>query len=382
MAVDRAYYIEVINDEAGFRALKAEWNSLLNSSPANCLFLTWEWVYTWWKHLAEDRKLNIITVRRDKELIAIAPLCLRPCRMRLFQFFRTLEFLGVGYVGSDYLDLIVRPDNEEAALQLIADHLAGSRSILELSQVNSFSRHISGLVKMLESYGWDISRKSTHVCPYINLSDHNWDTYLESLGGSHRYNFRRRLKNLKKKFDVRFEQISTEEQRKQVLPELIDLHNRRWHERGGSDAFHTPGLLNFHDDFSRTAFHQDWLRLYVLRLNGKSAATLYGFKYNNIFYFYQSGFDTVFSRDSVGLVIMGLAIKSAIEDGVDAYDFLHGDEGYKYLWTREQYELLRFTFAPPYVNGRLYRRNMQTREVIKKLVRKYFPQPVIEWLHQ
>src|SRR5437867_2771593 len=55
--------IETIKEPEGFERLKQEWNELLQNSTSDCLFLTWEWLWSWWKHLAEGRKLFIITVR-------------------------------------------------------------------------------------------------------------------------------------------------------------------------------------------------------------------------------------------------------------------------------------------------------------------------------
>src|SRR5207249_5381887 len=48
--------IERIEDIGGFEKLKAEWNELLEASSSPCLFLTWEWLYTWWKHLSQGRR--------------------------------------------------------------------------------------------------------------------------------------------------------------------------------------------------------------------------------------------------------------------------------------------------------------------------------------
>src|ERR1019366_3006589 len=52
--------VERIADVPGFEALRDEWGELLESSDADCLFLTWEWLSTWWKHLAGDRRLAIL----------------------------------------------------------------------------------------------------------------------------------------------------------------------------------------------------------------------------------------------------------------------------------------------------------------------------------
>ena len=59
-----AITVETITDAATFRDLREEWTDLLDRSAADCLFLTWEWLYTWWTHLGVGRRLFIVTVRR------------------------------------------------------------------------------------------------------------------------------------------------------------------------------------------------------------------------------------------------------------------------------------------------------------------------------
>src|SRR6185437_5964034 len=99
------------------------------------------------------------------------------------------------------------------------------------------------------------------------------------------------------------------------------------------NAFDTPVLVAFHHEVTRLALERGWLRLYVLRLNGRPAAGLYGFLYRSTFYFYQSGFDAAYHKQSVGLIAMGLGIKNAIEEGAKEYDLLHGSEDYKSHWS-------------------------------------------------
>src|SRR6267143_2919811 len=115
--------IEQIEDSGGFEKLREEWTDLLHGSASNCLFLTWEWLYTWWKHLSEGRKLLITAVRCSRELVAIAPLALRPPQPARLVPFHALEFLGMESVGSDYLDVIVRRAKEQEALQALAESL-------------------------------------------------------------------------------------------------------------------------------------------------------------------------------------------------------------------------------------------------------------------
>jgi CelD/BcsL family acetyltransferase involved in cellulose biosynthesis len=66
----------------------------------------------------------------------------------------------------------------------------------------------------------------------------------------------------------------------------------------------------------------------------------------------------------------GLVIKSAIERGIREFDFLHGDEGYKYLWASAERELLRFHFFPPQAHGAFLSRLMHTRRSVVQLLKR------------
>lgn len=58
--------VETVSGTDGLHHLRQEWNCLLQQSDADCLFLTWEWLATWWKHLSGDRELSIMSVRRER----------------------------------------------------------------------------------------------------------------------------------------------------------------------------------------------------------------------------------------------------------------------------------------------------------------------------
>jgi len=362
---------------ASFESLRKEWNELLEASASNCLFLTWEWLYTWWKHLSEGRELFLITLRSGGELVAIAPLAVRPPSLTRLLPYRSLEFLGTGSVGSDYLDLLIRRGREQETLQALADYLADGKLMLTLDQLNRSSCLATELAAQLRQRGWSASEAKTNICPFMNISGHSWESYLAAFGRKHRYNFQRELKNLAKTFNVRFEQVRTEEQRREALGLLMSLHNMRWRERGGSNAFHTPGLVSFHEELSRLACERGWLRLFILWLDGKPAASLYGFRYHRAFYFYQLGFDPTYRKHGVGKVTIGLTIKSAIEERVEEYDLLHGDEPYKSYWAREARELGRLELYPPHLRGLLYRKTMGFSRTARKMARRLLPQRVL-----
>jgi CelD/BcsL family acetyltransferase involved in cellulose biosynthesis len=216
------------------------------------------------------------------------------------------------------------------------------------------------------------------MCPFINLSQHSWESYIATLGGEHRHNFRRRLRSLAKTFDVRFEYAVSEKERHEALASLVALHNMRWRGRGGSNALYTPALWSFHEELSRLALQRGWLRLFVLRLDGRAAASLYGFIYNRTFYFYQQGFDPRYAKRSLGLVMTGLTIEGAIKEGAEEYDFLRGEEEFKFLWARQKRELRRLDLYPPTMTGWLHKQALERNRAARRMARKLLPKTVAD----
>jgi len=365
--------IQAIESIDEFENLRVEWNRLLQSSDSDCIFLTHEWLATWWKHLAEGRRLAIITVRDDGELVGIMPVAERAAQLSRMMP-RVLELLGSGLIGSDYLDVIAARGRENDVMAALAEHLTARGLMLQLSQLRGGASGASILADHLRQRAWSVSEAKLNVCPYIDLRGHSWESYLATLGPTVRKNINRYLRNLPKEFDMRLDSARTPAEAEEALEIAIDLHHKRWSASGTSDAFQAGPVVEFHRDFVRLAAENGWLRLLVLRLNGDAVAALYGLRYARTFYFYQSGFDPAYSKQSVGATTMGLSIQSAIEDGAEEYDFLHGSEEYKYHWAREVRDLTRFEIHPPQTSAWIYKRaidlNRAARQMAKRVLNR------------
>jgi CelD/BcsL family acetyltransferase involved in cellulose biosynthesis len=362
------FRVDVINDEGAFAALQPEWNELLQTSAADCPFLTWEWLHAWWTHLRGSSGLRLLTARAGNSLVAIAPMLVSRGHLGLFS---RLQFLGTGNAGSDYLDVILRCGCEEAGLRAIAESLERQGMALQLRPLPPASA-ASNLRTYLGPTGWTSNTSRIAVCPFIRLEGHTWDSYLATVGPAHRANVRRRLKTLAGRFRMRFETVKSEPERQEALAALTTFHDQRWKSRGGSSALHSPALRAFHDDVTRRALESGWLRLYVLRLDDVPAAVMYAFSYNRRFYFYQHGFDERYRSDSVGLVLMGRTIRAAIEDEhAIEFDMLYGNETYKALWAHDQRPLHQLDVFPAHITGTLHQTFVETERTMRALVRRF-----------
>jgi CelD/BcsL family acetyltransferase involved in cellulose biosynthesis len=332
--------------------LARDWNELLCSSESDCIFLTWEWVSTWWKHLGAGYEWTVMAVSDGEMPTAIAPLCVAPRDIERGQFLRETIFMGTGFAGADYLDFIVRRGYEADSCTLFADELERHPGASRWNNLRRGECSAERVAACLQQRGWSVVESAINVCPLIPLHEVSWDDYLASLSSEHRYAFNRKWKKLNRDFAVQLKPAQNAEECSTFFESLLELHRLRWSGRRESDAFHTPELVAFHKEFAQLALARGWLRLYMLALNGQPAAALYGLFYRRKFYFFQSGLNPAYEKYSVGLVLMGLAIRAAIEEGADEYDFLHGDEVYKRHWARSSRALSRLELYPPGWPGR------------------------------
>jgi CelD/BcsL family acetyltransferase involved in cellulose biosynthesis len=226
-------HVEIVEQTAGFEALRPRWNDLLRASSANNPFLTWEWLYAWWISLGEGSRLRLFVVYVGAEVVAIAPL--RAVRSRS-PWFSSLEFLGTGFAGSDYLDLIVRGGFEAPAIEALAQSIASQGLALRLSHLPARSL-AARLAAQLEGGGWARRESSVGWCPLIPLAGHSWESYLATRGPAHRANIRRRIRSLLRTFTVQFERVTTEPRRLEALEALTRFHERRF---DGPRGAHSP----------------------------------------------------------------------------------------------------------------------------------------------
>jgi CelD/BcsL family acetyltransferase involved in cellulose biosynthesis len=355
-----------IEDVAGFTALREPWNALLADSTANGPFLTWEWLSAWWSHLAEAARLQILAAWDGDALVGIAPFVVTESA---FGWFPRIEFLGTGYAGSDYLDLIVRRGYEPEVLSAFAHAIGQQAFTTRFDHVPSTSL-CALLAEQLRFDGWTSSMIPDGVCPFIDLTGHDWDSFLATLGPSHRANIRRRLRGIEKQFDAKFELVTTDAVRLEALDALGRFHQQRFEAEGGSTAFLNARVRAFQDEATGKLLERGWLRMYTLRLDGAIAAVMYGVLYNDTFYFYQHGFDPRHQRHSIGLVLMALTLRTAIEERAHTFDFLWGTESYKSLWTREVRALRRIDLFPAHFGGRIHKGAVAARRRFGPLARR------------
>ena len=334
--------IRLIRDHEEFSALRAEWNDLLSRSSADTIFLTWEWLSSWWESYAQaDDVLRIIVVREGTggELIGIVPLYQRAQPWLPFRPIKTLRFIGDGSADSDYLDAIVIRGREEEILTYVWKWLCSELSswdILQLTTIPETSATCHWL-KGTAGNAEVVSRSERIPCLVADLPP-SWEDYLPSLQPRFRTKIRSTLGNILSRHKVCFRSVESERDLKAGLQTLYDLHGKRWAVKQADGVFLNPAKRQFYERFSSRFLAAGWLVFDFLELDGIAVACQLCFKYRGTQFLLQEGFDPEFASESVGVALRAMVFKKAIEDGIRHYDFLAGVGRHKTQWqTRMKY---------------------------------------------
>jgi CelD/BcsL family acetyltransferase involved in cellulose biosynthesis len=373
--------LEIIQTESGLSALEQNWNPLLQRSRADTIFLTWEWISSWWECYAQAAdRLHVITVRDHAgDLIGVLPFFQRKLRQFFLRRLKTLRLIGDGSVDSDYLDLIIAHGQEDAVFDAVWRFLRDQKrtwDVLELAGVPETSPTVGWLERLVQQEGF-LVRKETLPCAVSSLPD-SWDEYLASLKPRFRTKVRSVLRKLDEGQDFRFYTVETEHELKVGLQTLFDLHGRRWKTKGGEGVFLRPEKRRFYESFAPRFLKRGWLAFDFLELDGKVAACQLCFRYAGTQFLLQEGFDPELSPDSVGIALRALVFRKAISDGIKAYDFLAGLGRHKTQWQVSVKNSENISVGPRTVPNMVHLKLPVYLEIARERVKAVVPDKVLE----
>jgi CelD/BcsL family acetyltransferase involved in cellulose biosynthesis len=329
-------------------ALEPAWNPLLARSGSDTIFLTWEWIESWWHAYGEGLRPCVVSFEREGALVGIAPLCRRPVSRLLALRHEAVAFLGDGSADSDYLDLIVARGEEGAVSECLAGVLAtlcSGRNLARFHEIPDTSPNLEPLARALRSQGWSWRVESV-PCAVTRLPA-TWDEFLRALKPRMRTKVRSLERRLEEEHRVRFERCAPRERIDEVLASLFDLHQRRWARDGRVGVFASEAKRRFYAVLSPRLLERDWLRLSTLEVDGRSVAHQMCFEYHGVLYLLQEGYDPDWDEQGVGNVLRARVMRDAIERGIAAYDFLGGMTEHKRSWGAVRKESARALAAPP-----------------------------------
>lgn len=317
--------IECFTTTEVFETLRAEWSELLTYVRHNRIFLTWEWQSTWWSAY-HPGDLCVLVVRNDGgQLVGLAPWFIEQ-RVKTGRTIRSVGCVDV----TDYLEVIVHQDFEEPVFEALATYLDANQArydFIDLCNIPEGSPVLRFLPQLLQANGFSVEIKPQEVCPVIDLPP-NWDAYLESLDKKQRHEIRRKIRRSEES-GTNWYTVGPEHDLNAETEFFLRLMASASEDKARFLA--DPQNVAFFRQIVPLLMERGWLQIAFLTVEGKHAAAYLNFLYANEVQVYNSGLDIEAAQGlSAGIVLLAYLIQYAIEHGYHRFDFLRGNEEYKY----------------------------------------------------
>lgn len=285
--------IEVIS----FSQAREVWEKIASLDDRLVPFMSYDWHNVWYETLGA----------------LYSPLVLVHDGTTLFPFAVDggRVFFSGGEETSDYLEVVGASKNLSLAWDEALTYLASSGyTTLALRNVPEGST-----VAFFRSKGASVVQEDT--TPIIDLPQ-TFDEYLMRLPRRWRKELKRKMNNFEKQHEgVYLEEAGS-------IDCLISLMKKNDDKQA---FFDRPGMEEYFRKIYTTFPQMATIR--CLSVHGSLAASIYYFETPTSYLLYNSGFDKE-NYDSAGLYIKALNIKHAIASGKKTYNFLQGNERYKY----------------------------------------------------
>ena len=336
--------LRTITTLPAFDELAGEWNDLLACCSASHVpFLRHEYLRAWWQTLgggewspagAGSMQPQVCVVAgfdQDNQLTGAAPLFFAQNR----QGEPALLLLGSIEI-SDYLDLVVGPADlpifVDALFALLDSDQAPGWQAMDWYNIPETSPTLPALKEAAERRGWSYAQERLQPCPNISLPG-DWEIYLTGIDKKQRHEIRRKMRRAEENpVPVRWYIIGGAERSLEANSLEVEVEDfmSLMAQDPEKERFLTPLMRAQMHSAAQAAFQSGWLQLAFLEVGGVKAAGYLNFDYAGHIWVYNSGLNFELRELSPGWVLLGYLLKWANENHRLTFDFMRGDEDYKY----------------------------------------------------
>jgi len=320
------------------------WNGLASAGISDTPFAHHEYLSLWWQTLGggewAEAELMLVSASESGRLVGVAPLFAANHDGR-----KALLLIGSIEI-SDYLDMLVRETDVQPFLTGLLDFLADLPILrglpLDWYNIADASPTLPALRAEAQSRGWDYHEEVFRPTPRITLSG-DFEAYLSSLDKKQRHEIRRKMRRAAEgPTPARFELVEN--------PDMLEVAIEDFLELMAHDAdkvrFLNPTMLDHMRSFMRLAGAGGYLWLAFLNVNGTRAAAAFNFDYKGKLWGYNSAVNRDFMHLSPGWVLLAHQIQWACDHGRPEFDFMRGDEAYKYRFGAVNRNVMRARLMP------------------------------------
>ncbi|MBI5021909.1 MAG: GNAT family N-acetyltransferase [Ignavibacteriales bacterium] len=332
--------IKLIDNIDDLKNWRDDWNNLVLHSATPSLFISYEWLITWWQcHKNDKLKLFVLMVVKNDELIGIAPLM--KIRHNIFGFgWNSIEFISMmshAYSPtncSGMLDIISTSANSPIVVDAIIEYLKFRNrewSYARLNPIPHDSITISSVANIAGKTFYRYHQRNVFSGATIYIVN-SWDQYNKGLMNNLYNNIVSAERKLMKLGEIEIKEMTSSPEFDKWYDDILSIERRSWKWSRGV-RINEKVFKNFYKQIAEQASVNGWLRLWFLFLDGKAIAYDFAIDHNNKITGLKSSFDDEYRKYSPGNILKLHSFKKYFEENKSSIDLLWGDLYSKRNWT-------------------------------------------------
>jgi len=344
--------VELISDFDSFLQLEEEWNSLLEKTSTNTVFLRHEWFKCWWKAYGVGKKLCILLIKQEDKLIGISPLMISRDHFRGFPV-RKIGFIENNETArSDFITLY----DQSRIIEETITYLIQKRALWDVLIFNKIPMD-TDTPKVLQTAcrkkGVSFLRRPSLHSPFLRI-DTDWDTFYKNTSQKFKKKLRYNNNRLKKLGNISIEKLSQAINAEACLADVFAIGQKSWISKIGKSISSNRETKLFFSELAHTASTRGWLSIWLMKAGDKPVAFEYHLEYNNNVHALRSEFNNEYSAYSPGSVLHSHIVKYIFLNRFKEYDMGGSADTYKKRWTpsvRQHCNILAFNkgFYPQFL---------------------------------
>lgn len=317
----------------------SKFEDLFRNAEARYPFTTVEWYEAWVEGFGDPKHLKIVVAEDEQTHQWHGFLPLMSTRLGITDLWaKTTEIPGGAY--ADYNLPLIRKDMTKAVIPELLNtalSIVPKGSIFLLRHMPVDNLITPAVLEYLNQ--WNINHSILrHVCPVLRLEG-DYAAIRNKWPKNHRGDISRQTRRLEKLGSLHLKLIDKREEVAGHLERLFRMHRSQWRERGFASIFEAERIRSYYRRITTNMVGQS-LHFSALLLNGEAISYHLGFQFEGRFYYYKPTYDIAYREYSPGKVHIDFLVRDCINKGHSAFDFLKGDEPYKFSWTDRTDEII------------------------------------------
>ena len=312
----------ILDGVQAFPQLEDAWRALYGRMDWTNPFLSFEWTDAYLRTYGERRPVLFWIYEVDGAITAIAP----------------LQREGRGIVSlshpdlNDYCGVLTAAPSTAMAQALLADLAAASRGGVRIPLLRDDAPLAAQLRAQFAARGGNFEIAPHTTNPLLPIAD-SLQAVMAARSKKLRQDVRTTMNHLKRAGSWAYESSTAGPLAEEIYDALMQFHLARQEDKAGHSIFADARNAAFLKQILGRLEPGVSTHMSALRLNGRIISAAYSLIAGRTLFYWVPSFDASMPSLSLGKLQIAEVIRDALARGVDCFDFMGGEESYKFQWT-------------------------------------------------